>query len=243
MDSSFSPHDEVVEKPIITIITVVFNAGKFLEQTILSVLEQKHHKIDFIVIDGGSKDETLSIIERYKSKIHYWVSEPDKGIYDAFNKGWNAAREDSYILYLGAGDKIISLPDDSIIYNSQVLYGRVILENETYLSKADFRLKLGNIMHHQALLVKKSLSPTPPFDIRFKTYADFDFNQRLYIANVKFTYSDNLLSYALPGGVSHRFNLSESISIVKKNFGIAYAFFACLYYLFQNIKNRFRSGD
>ena len=75
------------KKPLFSIITVVYNGEKFLEKTITSVINQSCKDFEYIVIDGGSTDKSLEIIKKYEKKIDYWVSEKDKGIYDAFNKG------------------------------------------------------------------------------------------------------------------------------------------------------------
>ncbi len=74
-------------QPLISIITVVYNGEKYLEQTIESVIGQTYLNIEYILVDGGSTDGTLNIIKKYSSKISNWVSEPDKGLYDAMNKG------------------------------------------------------------------------------------------------------------------------------------------------------------
>lgn len=79
------------DRPLLSIITVCFNSEKYLEQTIQSVINQTYDNIEYIIIDGGSTDSTLDIIRKYEDKIAYWVSEPDKGISDAFNKGINLA--------------------------------------------------------------------------------------------------------------------------------------------------------
>ncbi len=90
-------------KPLISIITVVRNGEKHLEQTIQSVLHQTYENIEYIVIDGASSDGTLGIIRKYEDRIAYWMSEPDKGIYDAMNKASLIASGD-YALYLNADD-------------------------------------------------------------------------------------------------------------------------------------------
>lgn len=89
--------------PRLSVITIAYNAAEYIEATIRSVLEQTYAHVEYIVIDGGSGDETAEIISRYDARIDYWVSERDKGISDAFNKGIRAARGD-YLLMLNAGD-------------------------------------------------------------------------------------------------------------------------------------------
>ncbi|HAH56818.1 MAG TPA: glycosyltransferase, partial [Bacteroidales bacterium] len=79
-----------------TVVTVVFNGVEFLEDTIKSVIGQTYDNVEYIIVDGGSKDGTLDIIKKYEYAIDYWVSEPDKGIYDAMNKA----------IDLGSGDWI-----------------------------------------------------------------------------------------------------------------------------------------
>src|ERR1700739_123500 len=78
--------------PLVSIITVVYNGSKYIEQTINSVLNQSYKNIEYIIIDGGSTDDTLNIIKRYESKIDYWQSEPDEGIFFAMNKGISLAK-------------------------------------------------------------------------------------------------------------------------------------------------------
>lgn len=224
------------EKIRITAIIAVYNGDTHIEDTIKSVLDQQV-PMDLIIIDGESTDKTLEIIHRYESRLYNFVSEPDKGIYDAFNKGWNMAHPDSFILYLGVGDKLITLPAMDSLKKADIVYGNVIL-NETGLfrSKTGFGLKLGNTLHHQALLVRKALHPISPFDTQYRLYADFDFNQRLYKREVRILADDRFLSYALPGGVTAHFDRQESLKIIRKNFGRLYFFLAGIYYRIQGLK-------
>ena len=93
-----------MHNPKFSIITVTFNAGKVLEKTIQSVISQTYRNVEYILVDGKSKDNTLSIADTYKEWIHCLVSEPDKGLYDAMNKGIRLATGD-YLCFLNAGDK------------------------------------------------------------------------------------------------------------------------------------------
>jgi len=80
------------DKPLISIITVVFNGEKYLEETMQSVINQSYDNVEYIIIDGGSTDRTLDIIKKYEDRIDYWVSEKDSGMYDGLNKGFSCAQ-------------------------------------------------------------------------------------------------------------------------------------------------------
>ena len=93
------------QQPTFSIITITYNAERWLERTILSVLSQSYPNIEYILIDGASKDKTVEIIKQYESGIASWISEPDKGLYDAMNKGLRRATGD-YVWFLNAGDTL-----------------------------------------------------------------------------------------------------------------------------------------
>lgn len=222
----------------ITIITVVKNGASHLEETILSVIEKKATTtdIDYLIIDGGSTDGTTDIIRKYSDQISYWISEPDSGIYDAMNKGWAAAADGSFIMFLGAGDRIISLPDITSCHKNDVVYGDVLMGEKTvFKSRADFHLNLYNSLHHQALLVNKSVYPSPPFNCCYRIYADFDFNQRLKKLGANFSYSPDFIGYAHPGGVSDRSCFSESVSVISANYGFMWSVLAFSAYYVMKI--------
>lgn len=79
--------------PKISVITVTYNAGEVLEDTIQSVISQTYHHVEYILVDGASRDHTMAIANRYRERIHKIISEPDKGLYDAMNKGFHSPRE------------------------------------------------------------------------------------------------------------------------------------------------------
>jgi glycosyltransferase involved in cell wall biosynthesis len=207
----------------ITVITVVLNAAHSLEETIQSVLNCSRDNLEYIVIDGGSTDGTLEIIRRYAERLTYWMSEPDDGVYDAMNKGWRLADLNSWIVFLGAGDHLLSLPETLAPPRLpfKVLYGKVELaHNKMFFSNSGYRLKLYNSLHHQGMLVPKALCPEPPFNTSYRYYADFDFNQRLYKMGVSFEFEPSLRAYSAPDGITGDLQLSELLRIVKMNYGL-----------------------
>jgi len=116
----------------VTVITVVFNAKNLIEDTIKSVIAQSYNNIEYIIIDGGSIDGTISIIKKYENKVQCWLSEKDSGIYDAMNKGISLSKSD-WVLFLNAGDCFTSSDsirncigyidsDSMIIYSDTMLY-------------------------------------------------------------------------------------------------------------------------
>ena len=97
---------KIKENSLVSIITVVKNNKKYLEETIKSILDQSYKNFEFIIIDGGSTDGTLDIIKKYDDEIDYWISEEDNGIYDAFNKGLDLA-SGKYIVYVNSDDVLL----------------------------------------------------------------------------------------------------------------------------------------
>jgi glycosyltransferase involved in cell wall biosynthesis len=228
--------------PLITVITVVFNGEKTIESTIKSVINFRnvYRNVEYIIVDGNSNDKTKEIAFKYEKEINFWISEVDKGIYDAMNKGWEIARE-SYILYLGSGDTILSFPKSlpDLTSNKVIYYGKVFIGNDEFTSDVNYKIKIGNTLHHQALLIHKSACKVNPFNIGLKVYADYDLNARLFKEKYNFVYLNEFESYALPGGLSSNIYIKELLDVVRSNFGIAWMFLACIYYLTQGFKHGF----
>jgi glycosyltransferase involved in cell wall biosynthesis len=227
-------------RPLISVITVVFNGRQHLEETIRSVINQAYDNVQYIIIDGGSTDGTIDIIRKYEGQIDYWVSENDKGIYDAMNKGWLLATFGAFILFINSGDLLITLPIGNLIPNN-IYVGSVKLEDgRLFNNKINFILHLGNTIHHQALLINKQISTNPPFNIKYKTYADFDFIQRLYKANYTFELIDDLITYFAPAGASKDLHIFEMAGIVYKNYKFHWFLLSFIYLTYQLLKRKVR---
>lgn len=165
--------------PIISVITVVFNAAQVLEETIKSVLEQTYKEIEYIIIDGGSSDGTLDIIHKYKDKVSYWISEKDNGIYDAMNKGIIASTG-PWIHFLNAGDLYAGnkslqhmIAQASMNASINFLYTKNLIgfaglnQNLSYFYL--FRL----MINHQSIIYSRNLLTTYKFNPKFKYSGDY----------------------------------------------------------------------
>jgi len=234
-----------MNSPKLSIITVVYNGFESIEDTLSNVCNLSYPNLNYIVIDGGSEDGTQDLLKKYEPNFaqnlisYKWISGRDSGLYDAMNKGWNMADENSYILFLGSGDKVLKLPRAVSFENADIVYGNVWAGDYFFNSKIDIRLKLGNMLHHQALFVYKQVCPYSPFNLNYKVYADFDFNQRMLKQGKRFVKDDEFLGYALEGGVSSIYNYKEAYAIIHQNYGWIYVCLARVYYFLQkNIRVR-----
>ena len=210
------PRPSTAGKDLISIVTVVWNAKDLIERTILSVLGQTYDEVEFIVIDGGSTDGTLDVVRRYDTKIDYWTSEPDKGIYDAMNKGIDRAGGE-WVLFLNAGDEfcdseVLKSVVQDIPPDAEVVYGG---HQEDY--EGGYRsirtagpisdLWKGMIFSHQAMLVKTSLIKRYKFNIASHIAADYEFIYSLYQQRRRFHRSQIVISRVLADGFSASRNL------------------------------------
>lgn len=213
--------------PLITVITVVYNNDKYLEQTIKSIIEQTYEAVEYIVIDGGSIDRTLEIIKKYNNAIDYWLSEPDKGIADAMNKGIRLAKGD-FIIFLHADDYFADkhsleeavkyIEDSDEIIACDILYGQALKRLTSRGFNFWMNFKTG-IYHQGTLCSRKLLQKMHGFDIRFKIAMDYDFFLRTYHAGVRIRKSRHVLSIMRDTGISAKsdwLSLRQRFSEEKK---------------------------
>lgn len=167
----------------ISVITVCFNAVDTIEETILSVVNQTYPDIEYIIIDGGSTDGTVEIIKKYADRLDYWISEPDKGIYDAMNKGIAVATGD-YINFMNAGDsffdaKVIENVFAGINDQYDVIYGKTnrITLKSSYIQDCAPLECLSEFLpfSHQASFAKLSRMREMGFDTEYRCAADYNF--------------------------------------------------------------------
>lgn len=213
----------------VSIIIATYNSEKTLEEALDSVILQDFQDWECIVIDGKSNDNTIRILENYQkkeSRIKY-VSEPDKGIYDAFNKGWNIAKGE-WVFYLGSDDTMIKDGLSSILKidsDADVLYGDSVISSynkkkiNVIVSPKPNQLK-GKMISHQCMLMKRTLiEKLGGFDISFRICGDFDLFQRAYINGYSFEHRPGGIGCFTSGGTSGKSlrNLKEAYKVRIRN--------------------------
>ncbi|NCQ83376.1 MAG: glycosyltransferase [Microcystis aeruginosa W13-18] len=222
---SYTETSELSEKfavPLVTIITVVFNGEKHLEQAIQSVISQSYNNVEYIIIDGGSTDSTIDIIRKYDDQIDYWLSEPDEGIYDAMNKGWKLSQGD-YIYYLGSDDILLNIPSQSLqkasLNNTDIIYGNVIMDNgQLRISRYNPLIVLKNTLCPQGLFIKKNLLAQLPFNTKYKIYADFDLNQKIYKMSASSIKDKSTIAFFRLGGASSSYQDNSKLANCKQEY-------------------------
>ncbi len=208
-------------KPLVTVITVVFNGAATLEHTICSVIEQSYENVEHIIIDGGSTDATLDILRKYEDNIDYWVSEKDAGIYDAMNKGIAVARGE-FIGMLNSDDffakqsaleiiskRLIASKVDAVFSSLEIVdpsnINRVIRKYHIP-NFSPFMLRIGVMPPHPTFYCRKSCYELAgPYRTDYRIAADFEMLVRLLLKNhITWEFIDDTTVKMRSGGISSR---------------------------------------
>jgi glycosyltransferase involved in cell wall biosynthesis len=246
----------------ITIITVTYNAASVLQRTLDSVSRQTHQDIEHLIIDGASKDGTVAMAEAYKSKSPYQVviqSEPDRGLYDAMNKGLRMATGD-YLVFLNAGDTLhaddtlevvhgegLRVKDCAVIYGDTAIVdaeGQFLhlrrLRPPKELSWRSFRQ--GMLVCHQAFYVRTDIAQQETYDLQYRHSADVDWcirvmkraeQMRLPLVN-----TNTVLADFLEGGnttQNHRASLKERYRVMSHHYGSIPTFFMHIWFIVRTL--------
>ena len=221
---------------LISIITVCYNSEKYIKHTIESLLNQSYQNFEYIIIDGGSTDDTLEIIKSYKSEFKgklRWISEKDEGIYDAMNKGINLAKGE-LIGIINSDDWYNSKALEMIVNNyekdTDVYYGDIYIikeiKNHFYMRRKDGNklnlIKNGMSIPHPSCFVNKSWYEKLKFDTRYRICADYKFILESFINGANFKYIYFPFSFMRFGGIScskGALNRKENISIWSEVLG------------------------
>ena len=250
---------------LISIITITYNAEQFLERTIQSILAQTDQNFEYIIIDGKSKDGTLQIAEKYKNRVNQLISEPDKGLYDAMNKGLKNASGD-FVWFMNAGDEINDKEAVSRMKNVaresfpvviDIFYGNTYLvnnEGEIQGLRSEITphrlpknlkwqdMKLGMLVCHQAFIARKSIAP---LYMENNLSADVDWEIECLKRAKEVKYLDFVVAKYLIGGISNKQlkrSLLDLFEFLKKHFGLIGEISAHVHILFRGVglifKNR-----
>lgn len=237
-------------KPLISIITAVYNRKYTIEETINSVLNQNYEYIEYIVIDGGSTDGTLETIIKYDDYIDCLISEPDKGVYDALNKGIAHAHGE-WIYFLGADDKIF---DQNVLKNvfstpqkGKFLYGNVDLGNtgRKYDGSFSKRKLIFNNICQQAIFYHRDLfKELGYFDLKYPLLSDWFFNMKAFsLKSTKPTYINQTIAiYSMNGMSSHNLDMeffNEHAKLIRNIFGYWDFLFFKMHNIFKTICSYF----
>lgn len=195
----------------LSIITVNLNNRDGLKKTIESVIPQTFKDFEWIVIDGGSNDGSKELIEQYAEHFSYWVSEPDKGIYNAMNKGIRVAKGE-YIQFLNSGDWLY---DNTALercfshgFDADIAYGDILFykaegkEECHYPQCMSLRFLYKFSLGHPASFIKRELFQAELYDETLKIVSDWKFFLRQAIRNKRFEYINEMVSCFVTDGIS-----------------------------------------
>lgn len=203
-------------KPLVTLITATYNAAGHLPDLVGSIREQTYGNIEWIVVDGASKDGTFDIFQENEDVIDHWVSEPDQGIYDAWNKGLQLARGE-WVCFLGADDRLLPSAIESMVNCAlsslrplEFISGRVQLFQDGKASRtigrpwnwSEFRRYMC-VAHTGAMHRATYFRQYGEFDASYRISGDYEILLRAG-RHLRAGFVDQVLAHAVLGGVSNR---------------------------------------
>ena len=202
----------------ISVITVSFNCVNLITSTLENVSDQDSSIVEHIVIDGNSTDGTFEVLNQQKEKLAYFVSEHDSGIYDAMNKGIQAATGE-WILFLNAGDVFHEKLDLATIKfewpnNAEFVVFPFVIEGDFQPRLPDLTVRFGMPTSHQAMLISSRIAKQFKLNSKYKVAADYEFFLRRKMLNNDCVYVENIiLSRVLPGGYS-----AENLNTMRREY-------------------------
>ena len=210
--------------PLVSIITVSYNAREELRAVVGSVLALEDREVELIVVDGGSSDGTVAYLEAHDAEIDFWVSEPDRGIYDAMNKAI-AHASGTYLLHLNAGDRLLQVPHEELrrglADGIDILAFRVDLgRKRCFRPSFGYGLVFQNTLHHQGTFFRRVTFPG--YHDRYRIFADFDANQRMALAGARARIYSKVVAHHAPDGVSNQNTpkaAAEFFQVIARNYG------------------------
>lgn len=220
-----------MKKPRISIVTITYNSEKTLEETIKSVISQHYDNLEYLIIDGGSTDKTLSIVDKYKDSISFVISEPDNGISDAFNKGIRHATGD--IIGLINSDDLLApyaceYLAEAFDGETDVYRGNVIVWNDITGDKRicvptmSFPITryIKSVCHQGTFISKRAYSQFGGYRVDFRYMMDAELLHRYYRNGASFKYLDKELAIFRLGGVTnddYKMKIKELKAMYKDN--------------------------
>lgn len=233
-------------RPLVSVVTAVYNGGATLERAIKSVVSQTYPRIEFIIVDGGSTDCSIELLRKYENSIDYWISEPDKGIYDALNKGIALATGE-WLYFLGADDALVDVDVFGSIfsqqYDTKFLYGDVVYSETGKIYGGEFTKRMltrENICQQGIFYHVELFKTLGNFDIKYQSLADWAFNMQAFaLSEAKPTHINVLIAEYSLAGVSNRIIDSafakDRFGLIKKYMGFSYYLLA----IFFQIRDQF----
>lgn len=228
----------------ISVITVVYNDFSHIQETIESVINQDYTDLEYIIIDGNSTDGTIDIIKKFHDRINFFLTEEDKGIYDAMNKGIMNASGD-WLLFLNSGDvfinsTLITKCKNYLEYaDYDIVYGDVKAKSKelgiSYNIKSNKIELIKNIMpmNHQSCFIKRDWHTLNLYNIKYKIAADYHFFLISYLSKRKFLKVNQVIAIISTGGLSDANRVKTFKEFLNIKNELNYSFYNYIYFIKQ----------